>query len=316
MIVSGGFFEEQNMITRQKNIIISYIVLVAFFAVMLIMGSVCDLQAAMILYSPSAAALALTIAEMYIFFGGFVFFLGVLLRQAACCDADKRRKAVYCGICVYLEISTGTIGAGSLLHYDCIGALFPQQEFNFGMQLAFNFIVMMPLFILGCTVGSRKSDKTLCKRIIAMLAVMTVGFLLVQLIKTCADRPRYRLTLMGYDGIGFSPWYIPFENAAEYMSELGINSNEFCSFPSGHAFAAVMNILFFSAMKWVIPRLRGKEGLMTAVGIVIGFGVILSRMLLGAHYLSDVSAGALMGIAAMFVYNMIEKRIISDKISE
>lgn len=79
----------------------------------------------------------------------------------------------------------------------------------------------------------------------------------------------------------------------ELFSELGAysltpfsNDNLFQSFPSGHSAAVGA---FFGAFSMLVPRLRP---LFLAGALMIG----ISRVIVGAHYPSDVAAGLLLGL--------------------
>ena len=79
----------------------------------------------------------------------------------------------------------------------------------------------------------------------------------------------------------------------ELFTDLGAYSltpftgdNLYESFPSGHSAAAGA---FFGAFAMLVPRFRG---LFLALALVIG----VSRVIVGAHYPSDVAAGLLLGL--------------------
>ena len=55
------------------------------------------------------------------------------------------------------------------------------------------------------------------------------------------------------------------------------------------------------------PRLRQKLGLVLVIGIVFALAVMSCRMILGAHFLSDVSVGALVSVIAFIVLMALQK---------
>lgn len=68
------------------------------------------------------------------------------------------------------------------------------------------------------------------------------------------------------------------------------------SFPSGHAMVAAAFYLFVGYLAWRL--LRGRWRIVCAAGLVlIAFLIGLSRLYLGVHYLTDVVAGYIAGIA-------------------
>jgi undecaprenyl-diphosphatase len=72
------------------------------------------------------------------------------------------------------------------------------------------------------------------------------------------------------------------------------------SFPSGHTMNAVV---FYLALALVIWSIRGRRAGLAAmaVAIIIALGVGTSRIYLGYHYLTDVVAGLLAGIALLLL---------------
>ncbi|MGH8048772.1 MAG: phosphatase PAP2 family protein [Chthoniobacterales bacterium] len=81
-------------------------------------------------------------------------------------------------------------------------------------------------------------------------------------------------------------WYGPFHNG-----ELTVGNPKYNSFPSGHTATAVgfAGVLLF-ARPWLgIPAL------------LVALGIALSRMLLGAHHLSDVTVAALVALLIAWI---------------
>ena len=71
------------------------------------------------------------------------------------------------------------------------------------------------------------------------------------------------------------------------------------SFPSGHAagsfaFATFVAVVL-TAQAMRAPRLRTRRIALSAVALVVAFGIAVSRCALGVHFPGDVMAGALVG---------------------
>jgi membrane protein DedA with SNARE-associated domain len=104
--------------------------------------------------------------------------------------------------------------------------------------------------------------------LIAGMTLTSIGF---HEIKAAVDRPRPPGPLVGYSG---------------------------SSFPSGHA---AYSVLYVWAAVTIVMRLRpgmARAAAVVTAGIVLTALVGLSRVYLGVHYLSDVSAGWALGAAA------------------
>jgi undecaprenyl-diphosphatase len=69
------------------------------------------------------------------------------------------------------------------------------------------------------------------------------------------------------------------------------------SYPSGHAVTAVVFFVGFAILAWHAPLPRPLAVTITAVLLVCAIGMPWSRLALGAHYLTDVIGGLLLGAA-------------------
>ena len=120
----------------------------------------------------------------------------------------------------------------------------------------------------------------------ALIALVVITLVLVcnQALKYLWGRYRFHNIYVANNLARFTPWYLP----------QGINGNK--SFPSGHAssvttlFLLVTLYSFFGNKKWV------KILLNTLIAITVAL-ICLSRVVYGAHYLTDVT----MGFAISFV---------------
>lgn len=122
------------------------------------------------------------------------------------------------------------------------------------------------------------------------LFVMLVSLVLIRLIKIGWGRMRYRDMLKVGDFTGFTPWYIP----------NGYNGNT--SFPSGHT-ASACNIFIF------VVLFKGKRRYV-ANGAALLFVVLtmFSRIVVNAHFLSDVLIGGLVSYLCYFIIRLLFER--------
>ena len=142
---------------------------------MLTAGSFFDREISQALYMPlNVPFLTITVAGQYVFFSAFIFFAGVLLRQASVCGTIGGKKKLFYKIaCAYLSLSTGMIGSAAVLHYECIGAFFPDTEFSLLFVFIFCMLFMYPLMLVGFAVGPRKYDSSLVHWIIETVSRKT-----------------------------------------------------------------------------------------------------------------------------------------------
>lgn len=131
--------------------------------------------------------------------------------------------------------------------------------------------------------------------VITILAVLN-PLIFVQLIKLFWGRIRFRDLSSGF--IDFTPWFIP----------QGITGNQ--SFPSGHtsmSFMFVPLLILVKDRKWKDP-----VRIITTV-LVLGWAIFvgLSRIVVGAHYASDVLFS---GMMALVITILFYKRIYLKKL--
>lgn len=114
------------------------------------------------------------------------------------------------------------------------------------------------------------------------LTVMLITLIAIRLMKLAWGRMRYRDMLKIGDFSGFTPWYLP--QGATGMT----------SFPSGHS-ASACNIFIF------VVLFKGKTRIVAnCVAILFVVLTMFSRIVINAHFLSDVVMGA--GISYICYY--------------
>lgn len=289
-----------------------YSLLTAFFATALVIGSFFDLEIATAVYLPkNPPALFVTFIELYFFHAVFVFLIGILLGQFFLSGINKNKRILCSVICGYLALSTSVLGAGGLLSASCYGEIFGRREFSFFHFLIIGIIIFYPLFFIGFFVGKKRYDKNLIKKIIILLSVLTISYFIPIIFKEIICRPRYRIVSSGYNGIDFTPWYSLFRESDFYQKKYSLMGDDFGSFFSGHAVIATMNFIIFPIFNEIFPTIKNKTLFIISVTMMIL--TVLSRMVLGAHYLSDISFGVLVGTLLCIVYHCLEKRIIKKE---
>ncbi len=131
--------------------------------------------------------------------------------------------------------------------------------------------------------------------IISFLGIIN-PLLFTQLVKLFWGRVRFRDLLVGYTN--FTPWFIP----------QGITGN--FSFPSGHTAMGWM----FLPLLVVVQKREWKDPVkILTVILVLGWGIFvgLSRIVVGAHYASDVLFAT--GVAAVTTLLLYHKFILKQE---
>ncbi len=116
------------------------------------------------------------------------------------------------------------------------------------------------------------------------LAVVVLSTLIVKVIKLFWGRVRFMEMEADMDYLysAFTPWYKP----------NGISISGHHSFPSGHTASAAC-MLVFAALPEVFPQWKSKQPWLFFVAMMYTIIVAFSRLIIGAHFLSDVVVGFL-----------------------
>ena len=164
-----------------------------------------------------------------------------------------------------------------------------------------------------------KSDKPYLWLLILILFVTLFIALVpgVTLLKSIFHRPRYRaIEFYNANFAGQEPelvFHYWWQRCSEYKTLIAnydyLIKEEFKSFPSGHAGASscfMLVVTFF-------PMLDKKYENIRFISFYAGLGWVLlvcfSRILVGAHFLSDVSMGMLITFVCLFIVNEVIIRL-------
>ena len=141
--------------------------------------------------------------------------------------------------------------------------------------------------------------------IVVLLLVALLG--IIPALKDTMHRPRYRL--LSRTDITFHNWWEPCNDYKELREAYNAHKDDFKSYPSGHTAEAsillVMSIFFPLANKkfekYQLAMFLGSCGLTLLVAF--------ARILAAAHFLSDVSFGAITILTLLLIANEVIMRI-------
>ncbi len=120
------------------------------------------------------------------------------------------------------------------------------------------------------------------------ILVMAAELLVTSGIKLLWGRVRFRDMLAAGSYDAFTPWYIP----------NGSNGNN--SFPSGHTAGAAM-IFLVMLIPLAFDKYKDKMQLCYWVSFAYTMVVGFTRLVMGAHFLSDVAMGAIIGFTCVLI---------------
>lgn len=200
---------------------------------------------------------------------------------------------------------------------------FGPNGFNFiGVKRFWGYFIAFPvdaaIAVLGYYLASKSKNEHLWIVIIVIGLCMT--FALVggtTLFKAIFHRPRFRTVFYyetDYPGIRFHDWWQACSNYRSLLKEYpDVLDEEFKSFPSGHACSAAVFMMGVTFLPLFDEKYKKLEFPLFYGGLAWLLLVSFARMYVGAHYLTDVSMGAILAILffllGRFVYNQIINKI-------
>lgn len=137
----------------------------------------------------------------------------------------------------------------------------------------------------------------------ATLLIILCSMITVESLKPIFGRVRFRSMQDNFSL--FSRWYKV--NGSDYRSFVS-SSEEIKSFPSGHSQWAGVT-LTLSMIPMVTPKWQSKEKIVFLIALFYAFVVMFSRMVQGAHFLTDV----IVGFTISFFYFWLFRKIIVVK---
>lgn len=273
----------------------------------IIIGSFFDLKINSALFSKNNA--------FGIAFSAFAPIIGYAFLPILCGffhRAAIKENTIWIKICYFLlslggMIATIIISAGhvtSINAYNC-----PEWKW---LWIIIETIIYGGIFVIGDYFGKQNDNKKVHYAALILAAVIIIELVpIAQIVKNLVRRPRFRICIPNDYGIqvSFANWWEP--RNAEYSAiaagsvEIPSLSEHFKSFPSGHTSVAAISIFGWPFLCNIIPKLKGKENLMFGLGMGYTALMAFARILVGAHYLTDVSFGALIMVLCCMIANEI-----------
>lgn len=256
------------MNTRKE---IKYIISVA--VIFLIIATFADLQISHALVNPDSVfgKIFETIGEMPAALIASFGAMGLLVMQ------ENRWKRIGLGV---MSAILSIVAAYFPLHYLDI----PRY---WSIILAVIFLGVEYKIALVCKGKNVEKFKEAAKIGLEMFLISTIIY---QSMKFGWGRERYRHMAAAGSFEGFSLWLIPQRIAS---------GNEFMSFPSGHSANAAM-MIWITLIPNFIDSCKSKETLLKMSAFAWMLLVMFSRIVVGAHFLSDVTVGASVSLVVFY----------------
>lgn len=261
---------------------------------LLLLGTFKDYAISSALYSPGSK-----FAIFFAAYGEYPVFLA-LTASGTLFLMGHSKHWVWLG---YAEIAGGSallivaVGAGTVFPGDYV-------DLPFWLRAGIAVATVSLTAYLTYLAGKSARRETMIRVAIALVAVVALEVIIVTALKIIWERPRMRMITAIGDGTWFVPWYDPGFSEKSSLMSLGIPGEEFKSFPSGHSSnaAIAMTLSAFAAF----PPLRDRASLLLYSGFAFALVVAFSRIVAGAHFVTDVAAGMLITFVSMVVvYQMV-----------
>ena len=163
----------------------------------------------------------------------------------------------------------------------------------------------LALFAVNCF--SDETLRRLPRFACVTMASIVVAILIVQALKEPFGRMRYRAMNVIGDYSGFTRWYVAGgQPDKEWMRETFGTSDAFKSFPSGHTRAAAATFYLVSLADVIGVKSKTRRALLWCFAFLFTIAVALSRIMVGAHFFSDVLVGGAIG----FCVSMAARKIL------
>lgn len=171
-------------------------------------------------------------------------------------------------------------------------------------------VIMCGVFYLGTLLGKKNENPKMWIIILVLAAAIFMALVPgVTLFKSIMHRPRYRVAI--YEGYSsFHNWWEPCKDYKDVINAYPsvLTKEEFKSFPSGHAGASMVGLITLSYLPLFNKNWMKHQTLLFYIAFGWGLVVMFARMLVGAHFLSDVCVGALLTVVFFYIANEIVVR--------
>jgi membrane-associated phospholipid phosphatase len=269
----------------------------ALFMIMMVIGSFFDYPISCSLYDASN-----WFGILFAAFGEYPSTLGlIVVGSMLLAGRDKEHRSSAAFQCVGGILLT-TLGTALSI---VLPSLYVKLPFYYPLCVG---MICSAIVFFGTFHLCRGAERSNVIRVaLAILVTIIATTLIVNMIKIPWGRARMRLVASDARAY-FMPWWQIGDGLKSSLIATGIGADEFKSFPSGHVAAASAMMLLC-----LIPQIQPKLASMQSLLFAIGFGwtclAALSRIIIGAHYLTDVTVAFAIGFLVM---NIVCRRMFPE----
>lgn len=267
-----------------------FLLLIILFLLIMI-GSLFDYQISQALYCPQSM-----IGMVFAAYGQIpamicIGIAGTLLLKFV--QRERRIKSLIClFFCVLLNILAILSATLDPLLY------IEKMPVIISLILAIAIILFSDWMIWKVTKNT--DTKKIKNVIIVLLCVVFIEIIMINLIKVPWSRPRMRM-IENYSQASFQPWWIIGCQMKETLMSLGVQAEEFKSFPSGHTGNAACALLLV-LLPYLSSQFKTKENCLWTIGVFFTCLVAFTRIIVGAHFLTDVTVGFFITVVLELIF--------------
>lgn len=265
----------------------------ALLLVMFVIGSFFDYSISRMIYNESSP-----FGIFFAAFGEYPAALGFVAAGAMLYFSRNRERRL-------IGVLQSVAGGWFILSGAAMAVILPAEYMGLPIwQSAVIGLVCTALTVWGILWLCREADThTVILVAVVFVCVIFADILVVNLIKIPWGRARMRLVANDYRAY-FMPWWQPGSDLKDTLIAAGVAAEEFKSFPSGHS-ANASALMLLSLLPTLERKLANKKMLLFGIGSGWAGIVAFSRIIMGAHYLTDTVIGLSIGFAVLIIVNYI-----------
>lgn len=298
-------------ITNEKKLNIAISVVFVSLIFLVVIGSFFDLKISDLLYlgetfDSNFFGILFSYIGIIPAFLGWAFLGSSILALIRKKQLEDKKRKWFIALSVFLIV---------LSFFFFCNTLFMVNESSFSVHwlLAYSIGIMCIIIVSvgGYKMAQKSDNDDLLSHILFITSISIIAMIMVMIVKEIASRPRYRF-VMEDSREYFKNWW----QSGRYIEKeviYNVTSDEFSSFPSGHSAYSMFAIFIFPLIAEYNYKTRKYKLLLFFIGLIWWLLTALSRITVGAHYLTDVSVGGIIVLFSYFIVwlicNCINKKV-------
>ncbi len=269
----------------------------ALLMVMMVIGSIWDYPISCSLYDKSN-----WFGIIFAAFGEYPSTLGLVVVGSMLLAGHNKEKqssaAIQCVGGILLTILGAALSMLLPPHY---------AEVPLYFSCFVGIICSAVIFFVTLLLCRGAEQKKVIQVALAIFVTILATTIIVNLIKIPWGRARMRLVASNPRAY-FMPWWQAGDGLKNILTAAGVGADEFKSFPSGHV-AGASALMLLCLLPQIQPKLATQQSLLFAIGFCWTCLTALSRIIIGAHYLTDVTVAFAIGFLVM---NIVCRRVFPE----